>query len=518
MAKKSNLFGRADSTLATAAFREGMTRGPGDLSGVYELQAATNDMMWQTIQKGFDQAFGETIALNEKFEEATDKVMSNVITGDTYDDAITSMYSDEILRIKEAIKLEKKGSLEEKKLYAELERLKSSTDGYGQTMMKIGKFVENRLHNPHAMGDQNIKTLTAIMDGTAKHRLVNGKLEVSATGQEDNYIGWDEVNDLITPKNYANQTDLIKRATDQRKYYKNNRKSEYDETAKNANINYIYNNNFKTRKDFSDLVTTLQEGMPYTFVEAMHGKDAEMKKTIDTALDKIQSTDSKLVSAFDVAGGPGGGGDGKITSADFNNAENKDKLIKALTDITDENFNFHLSKKIAAEFYETHLMDPFVKDGIKNRAGGGTSNITESERKRQQQLLNIRTAFKGDEIQSFSLDVNRRVEFNPSTGVLTEITADGKQQISPQKFLDLMFKAPGLYDANTVFKGINFAKVSSEDETNPVIYTKKNGEEVRYNDFEKRGDKWYYPGGKEVFGGLRSRNKRILDKLNSIFT
>ena len=74
MAKKSNLFGRADSTLATAAFREGMTRGPGDLSGVYELQAATNDMMWQTIQKGFDQAFGETIALNEKFEEAIDKI------------------------------------------------------------------------------------------------------------------------------------------------------------------------------------------------------------------------------------------------------------------------------------------------------------------------------------------------------------------------------------------------------------------------------------------------------------
>ena len=253
--------------------------------------------------------------------------------------------------------------------------------------------------------------------------------------------------------------------------------------------------------------------MPYTFVEAMHGKDAEMKKTIDAALDKIQSTDPKLVSAFDLAGGPGGGGDGKITSADFNNAENKDKLIKALTDITDENFNFHLSKKIAAEFYETHLMDPFVKDGIKNRAGGGTGNITESERKRQQQLLNIRTAFKGDEIQSFSLDVNRRVEFNPSTGVLTEITADGKQQISPQKFLDLMFKAPGLYNANTVFKGINFATPSNEDETNPIIYYSNQKEKnIRYNDFTQKGDKWFYPDGERV------KKQNILDKLNSIFT
>ena len=68
-----------------------------------------------------------------------------------------------------------------------------------------------------------------------------------------------------------------------------------------------------------------------------------------------------------------------------------------------------------------------------------------------------------------------------------------------------------------MFEGINFAKVSNEDETNPVIYTKKNGEEVRYLDFKKIGDKWYYPGGEEVYGGIRGRNKRILDKLNSIY-
>tara|TARA_R100001463_G_scaffold3381_2_gene13765 strand:+ start:11650 stop:13194 length:1545 start_codon:yes stop_codon:yes gene_type:complete len=378
MAKKSNLFGRADASLVNAAFREGMTRGPGDLSKVYQEQLNTNNMMWQTIQKGFDQAFGKTIALNEKFEETTDKVMSNIITGDTYDDAMTSMYNDEIIRIKNAIKAEETGSLEEKKLYAELERLKSSTDAYGQTMIKIGKFVEDRQHNPHAMGDENLKTLTSIMDGTAKHRIVNGKLEVSATGEEGTYLGFEEVNDLLAPKNHGNQSDLVKRAGDQFKFFKENRKAKYDERARSANVNYIYNNNFKTKKDWADLATTRIAEMPYSLVEAIHGKDPAMKATIDMALDKIQSTDPKLVKAFDVSG-PQGKSDGKITSADFNNEKNKQMLIKALTDVTDKNFNLDLAKRIGAEFYERHLMNPYATDGVENRAVKTNNNRGKSQ-------------------------------------------------------------------------------------------------------------------------------------------
>ena len=107
--------------------------------------------------------------------------------------------------------------------------------------------------------------------------------------------------------------------------------------------------------------------MPYSLVEAIHGKDPAMKATIDMALDKIQSTDPKLVAAFDVSG-PQGKSDGKITSADFNNEKNKQMLIKALTDVTDKNFNLDLAKRIGAEFYERHLMNPYATDGVENRA------------------------------------------------------------------------------------------------------------------------------------------------------
>ena len=81
--------------------------------------------MWEVIQKGFDQVFGETIAQNELLQEATDTMLSEFSGGSAYDDEMMYMYDDAIKDIKERIKGAEKGSLEERKLYNELERLKS---------------------------------------------------------------------------------------------------------------------------------------------------------------------------------------------------------------------------------------------------------------------------------------------------------------------------------------------------------------------------------------------------------
>ena len=181
--------------------------------------------------------------------------------------------------------------------------------------------------------------------------------------------------------------------------------------------------------------------------------------------------------------------------------------------IDDENFDFEAAKHIASEFYERHLINPYAKDGVDLRTGktngNGLGGVV-GERQRQQ-MQNIKNAFLGDEVKSFSLNKDTRFELNPKKGTITEITADGKQQISAQKMLDLMFKTPGLYDAAKIFKGINFADVPDIDDMNPVIYTKKNKKAVRYNDFEYRAGKWYYPGGKQV------NKKDILTKLNSYY-
>jgi len=129
MAKKSNLFGRADASLVAAAYREGMSRGPGDLSGPLKEQLTTNNMMWEMIEKEFNKAFGDTIARDEEFKEATDKVMAEFQGGTAYDESMMQMYDTEIKSIRNRIRGAKKGSLEERKLYAELERLKKKYRG-----------------------------------------------------------------------------------------------------------------------------------------------------------------------------------------------------------------------------------------------------------------------------------------------------------------------------------------------------------------------------------------------------
>ena len=509
MAKKSNLFGRADASLVGAAYREGMTRGPGDLSGVYELQAQANNTMWEMIGQSFDKVFGDTIALNEKFEQATDDIMAEFNSGTAQDYEAMRMYDVAVQDIRQRLKGTKKNSLEERELYNELERLKNSTDNYRQTIVNIGNFVKNRQHNPMATGAENLEVLTAIFEKRAKRKIENGNLMISATGEEGTYKDWKELQKAVIIKDHGNEAALIERGNDGFTLLKNNPKMSYDKEMKDSNINWIYKNSFKTLEAFADLADTRIDFMPYSLVEAMNGKDPKMKATIQNALQNINS-EELVKDGLDVSG-PNGKKDNKITWDDFK-GDNAKKLISALTNIHDDNFDFEAAKKIAAEFYEEHLMNPYAKRGIDNRSVKPPPTGTEAERKRRQQLLNIKTAFQGSEIQSFSLDANRRVEFDPNTRILTEITGDGRQQISAQKMLDLMFKAPGLYDANKVFEGINFATPSNEDETNPIIYYSNQKEKnIRYNDFTQKGDKWFYPDGERV------KKQNILDKLNSIF-
>ena len=120
-----SLFGKADAALVAAAYREGMTRGPGDLSGVYKLDIETNKMMWETIQENFDKAFGENIALKEKLETTTDDLMSEFTGGTSHDKEMMVMIDDYVKTIRKDLEGKDDKSLEARESYNELERLKN---------------------------------------------------------------------------------------------------------------------------------------------------------------------------------------------------------------------------------------------------------------------------------------------------------------------------------------------------------------------------------------------------------
>ena len=55
-------------------------------------------------------------------------------------------------------------------------------------------------------------------------------------------------------------------------------------------------------------------------------------------------------------------------------------------------------------------------------------------------------------------------------------------------------------------EGLNtLTETQIQDQTNPIIRGK-----LRYNDFTKEGNKYYFPGGKEV------KDAALIEKLNSI--
>jgi len=357
MAKKSNLFGRADASLVAAAYREGMSRGPGDLSGPLKEQLTTNNMMWEMIEKEFNKAFGDTIARDEEFKEATDKVMAEFQGGTAYDESMMQMYDTEIKGIRNRIRGAKKGSLEERKLYAELERLKSSSENYTQTMLNIGTFVKNDQHNPIATGE-NLSLYNAIANNTVVRKIENGKLLVSETGEEGTFKDFNDLKKGMILKDHQNHNDLLKYAEGRQKEAKNNPKMTFDSQE---GINYIETNNFKTREAFADIITTRVGNMKYSFLEAAYGKDRKVMDQIDSALAGV-NTQNLVNKGLDKSG------DGKISSADFTTKENKEAIIKAITDINDENFDFQVAKRVAAEFYNDGLVQPYYLRGVRNRA------------------------------------------------------------------------------------------------------------------------------------------------------
>lgn len=516
-----SLFGKADPTLVQMAYHESMANVPLDMKDIYKLEAETNTMMWEAIQKGFDEVFADTIALNEEFEAVVDDVMAEFTGGTAHDRKMMEMYDFELKDLKERIKGEKEGSLEERELYNELERLRNSTDKYGETLLNIGTFVKNNEHNIGATG-KNIPLLKSIFDKTAKKKIENGNFYFSETGDEGTWKDWNQVQKMMIAKDHANESDLLRKLTGEAKYYKNNPKAVYDEDARQGNINYVYNNNFKTREAYADLIYKNVGNMKYSLIEAINGKDPKMRAAIEESLAGI-NTSSLVKKGLDVSG-PGGVPDGKITSEDFKNEANAKKLITALTDITDETFDFETAKQFAAEFYTDNLFPKAIERAVKNRTGKTDTGFTgQTAEKQKQQMQNYKTAMQGDigKTQPFYLNKDMRFDITPTKdGVsIIAVTDEGKKPMSAQSMLDLMFKSPGLYDAAKIFKGINFVDVPDIDDLNPVIYTKLNGEEVRYNDFESIGGEWYYPGGEKKVGrrGGNKRAKKILDKLNRIY-
>ena len=154
------------------------------------------------------------------------------------------------------------------------------------------------------------------------------------------------------------------------------------EDSRQAAIN-DYADSFTSEAAYAANINERQGGLGYTFVEALMGKDGS-----DSIYKALMNMGPATIEKYDVAGGPGGKSDGKITEADFANPENGITLINSLTDIHDkENFDFETAKLVAGEFYADTLAKNEFNDGTKMRPKSG-------QEEKEEELSNVDNWFK----------------------------------------------------------------------------------------------------------------------------
>ena len=349
-----SLLGKADSTLASMSYREAMADVMPDYSGIYEAEAVGFEKKQLGFQKAvsdyFDIQHADNNKLADELKEATTKAMEGLGTDyegmELFDSYLTSMKDKA-----KALPKNKKGNFERSKIRAEMNQLLESSNALSDTLAKVGTMIK--------AGDFNVHTtdypiLNAINNKTATKKIVDGNLVYSFTDDDGNKQTIDRqgIKDALGQSDLEMDSNFIKQGAASFELGKIGEKFN-----RNKSIN-SYENMFTSPAGLAANMNEKQNGLDYTFVEALAGKDGS--KSIYDALTNMGQT---TIDKFDVSG-PKGEKDGKITEADFASSENGIALIESLTKPRSKNYNFQAAKRAAAEFYADNV------DQVEHTAGG----------------------------------------------------------------------------------------------------------------------------------------------------
>jgi len=437
-----SLLGKADSTLASMSYREAMADVMPDYSGIYEAEAVGFEKKQLGFQKAvsdyFDIQHADNNKLADELKEATTKAMEGLGTDyegmELFDSYLTSMKDKA-----KALPKNKKGNFERSKIRAEMNQLLESSNALSDTLAKVGTMIK--------AGDFNVHTtdypiLNAINNKTATKKIVDGNLVYSFTDDDGNKQTIDRqgIEDALGQSDLEMDSNFIKQGAASFELGKIGEKFN-----RNKSIN-SYENMFTSPAGLAANMNEKQNGLDYTFVEALAGKDGS--KSIYDALTNMGQT---TIDKFDVSG-PKGEKDGKITEADFASSENGIALIESLTKPRSKNYNFQAAKRAAAEFYADNV------DKVEHTAGAA-QNIKNPNN------LNNSDAFK----------------FNPNQGYTMPMPGGDDKYISGQLAVNMQNfitnpeegQVEKGYDGNTYkYNGGKFYKgelVEKEGETR-VVY------------------------------------------------
>jgi len=366
---KGSLLGRADSTLAAMSYKEAMADVTPDLKDVYSAEALNQTLFQTGVEGYFDKLYADSNALADELEKATKKAMTGLGTDyesmELFDSYLTSMKE----RMK-ALPKTKKGDFERAKIRAEMAQLLKSSTGLDDAITEVGTMIKAKQFNKYTT---DYPVLLAIANGTAKKEIENGNLFYSIPnpkGGKDLKIDHQGVRDALGQSDLKFESSFNKIPAGQ------NAKGKQAGTIfdRQGSIN-AYEESFPSEAAFAANIHKKQGSLPYSFVQALSGKDPKLANSIYEALTSMGGT---TITKYDVTSPNGGGPDGKITAADFANQQNGVALIESLTDPRSDNFDYQTAKQVAAKFYADNIAKKEFDDGVKMRATGVKFDTLES--------------------------------------------------------------------------------------------------------------------------------------------
>tara|TARA_R100001163_G_C5061890_1_gene198832 strand:- start:200 stop:1948 length:1749 start_codon:yes stop_codon:yes gene_type:complete len=364
-----SLLGKADSTLAAMSLKESMADVMPDYSDIYKAEAEgfkENLTAFQkTVGDYFDNLNADNNALADELKEAVSTTMADLSMGETPDEAGMELFNTELNKLRQRLNNTppgKNGELDRAKITAEMERLKSSTDGMSNTLIDLGVRIENGDFIPNATGNENMQILKAINDRTANRQIVNGDLVYSIPGSDKKITQQDLRKMLVSNDpsiNKAVNAVTVKAGT------LGKTKGMKWEDNRQEIING-YRESLSTKSGLAANMHQPQGPLKYSFADYLSGKgDKKYNAQIWSALKEagVNVPEDK-------------DGDGKITEKDFATPENGIAMIKRLTQIDDDGFDLAGTKNIVSEFLADYVGKKEFDD---NRRVIDTPDITETD-------------------------------------------------------------------------------------------------------------------------------------------
>jgi hypothetical protein len=355
-----SLFGRADSTLVGAAFKEGMSDMPLDMRSVYQQREKNLADFTKGVTEAFDKVYADHKDTKELLTEVSQTARDNWEAGGNVNpymleqhNKIVNDFDSEFKSIPQG----KKGDLERSKLRNKMNKYLSLSQGNSETLQKlIFLGADNGILTKQSGEEQ--KLLVAMINdynnGTAltKPEYVDGDFVYTLPGTNVK-MTMTELNRRIGEVNPQFKNDIQKIFNNQQKLGRTSKAGYNFETVRN-NIADMLN----SESDYLNAMNERFGGMDYSFQQLLHGQTPEGYKN---------ELMEGLYDALEKAGGIDIDGDGPMQNNrnTYANSENGAKLAEALQNDKSklkEVLSSYLSEQVGRGFYGIGRQD-FNKGG-----------------------------------------------------------------------------------------------------------------------------------------------------------